>query len=83
MIQFLIWCVAVGIVDQIELKFLLKGHTKFSPDGGFGTIKKQSRRADVYTIEQVASEIIASTHKTERNKAIILEKKDFGNWKSA
>jgi len=28
MIQFFIWCVAVGIVDHIELKFLLKGHTK-------------------------------------------------------
>jgi len=31
----------------------------------------------------VASEIVASTHKTERNNAIILDTKDFGNWKSA
>jgi len=83
MIQFLIWCVATNIFDHVELKFMVKGHTKFSPDGGFGLIKKPYRHANVYTIEQVANEIKNSTRKTERNTAIILEKKEFGNWKMA
>ena len=56
--------------------------SKFSPDAGFGLIKKRYRRANVYTIEQVANEVKRSTRATERNDAIILEKKDFGNWKS-
>lgn len=83
MIQFFLWCIAIGMIDRIEFKFLLKGHTKFSPDGGFGLIKKHYRRENVYTIEQVANEIKKSTRVTERNDAIILEKKDFGDWKSA
>jgi len=82
-VQFFLWCIATGISDHIELKFMLKGHTKFSPDGGFGMIKKQYRRANVYTIGQVADEIKKSTRKSERNVAVILEKKDFGDWKSA
>ncbi len=82
MVHFFIWCIATGIVDHIELKFMLKGHTKFSPDGGFGLIKKRYRCANVYTIEQVAGEVKQSTRETERNDAIILKKEDFGNWKS-
>ena len=83
MIQFFIWCVATKILDHVELKFMVKGHTKFSPDGGFGLIKKQYRRTNVYTIEIVTNEITNSTRKTARNAAMILEKKDFGNWKIA
>jgi hypothetical protein len=30
MIQFFIWCVATKILDHVELKFMVKGHTKFS-----------------------------------------------------
>lgn len=81
-LQFFLWCIAIGICDHIELKFLLKGHTKFSPDGGFGMIKKHYRRTNAYAIEQVAEAIKKSTHETERNQAIILEKKNFGHWKS-
>lgn len=82
-IQFFLWCIANDIFDHIELKFMIKGHTKFSPDGGFGLIKKHYRRANVYTIEQVADAIKNSTRNTERNDAVILEEKDFGNWKSS
>ena len=45
---------------------MLKGHTKFSPDGGFGMIRKQYRRANVYTIGQVADEIISSIVRTKQ-----------------
>lgn len=82
-IQFFIWCVATGIADHIELRFLLKGHTKFSPDGGFGMIKKHYRRVNAYTIEHVADEVRKSTRGTRRNNAIILRNKKFGNWKTA
>lgn len=81
LIHFFLWCIANGIVDHIELKFLLKGHTKFSPDAGFGLIKKHYRTTNIYTIDQVAEEIEHSTQNTKRNLAIILERKDFGNWK--
>ena len=60
-IQFLIRSVATGIADHTELKFLLKGHTKFSPDGGFGMIKKHYRRVNAYTIGHVADEVRKST----------------------
>lgn len=83
MIQFFAWCVATGLFDHLELKFLLKGHTKFSPDGGFGLIKKRYRRANAYTIEHVADEVRKSTRESKRNEAIILAKEDFGNWRSA
>ena len=83
MIQFLAWCVATGMCDHLELKFLLKGHTKFSPDGGFGMMKKRYRRANASTIEHVADEVRKSTRETKRNEAIILGKEDFGNWRSA
>ncbi len=82
-IQFFLWCVAIGIADHIELKFLLKGHTKFSPDGGFGLIKKRYRRVNAYTIEHVADEVIKSTRESKRNDAVILENKDFRDWKTA
>ncbi len=83
MIHFFIWCIAAGIPDRTELKFMLKGHTKFSPDSGFGMIKKYYRSANVYTIRQVADAVKMSTRGTERNDAVILKNADFGDWKSA
>jgi len=83
LIHFFLWCIATDVVDHVELKFMLKGHTKFSPDGGFGMIKKHYRRANVYTIEHVANVLRISTPETKRNEAIILGKDDFGDWKSA
>jgi hypothetical protein len=82
-IHFFLWCVTIGIADHIELKFLLKGHTKFSPDGGFGIIKKHYRRVNAYTIEHVADAVRKSTIESKRNDAVILENKDFGDWKAA
>ena len=76
-------CVANAYAYHIELKFLLKGHTKFSEVRGFGLIKKHYRNTNTYTIEQIAEKIEKSTQETRRNRAIILEKNDFGSFQSA
>ena len=44
--------VMLGIFDHIELKFLVKGHTHCSVDGGHGLIKKEWRKRDVFSIKQ-------------------------------
>lgn len=82
-VHFLLWCVATGLLESVEMRFLVTGHTKFSPDGGFGLIKRQYCRANIYTIHQVARAVQDSTVTTQRNTAIILERNAFGDWKSA
>jgi hypothetical protein len=47
--------------DQIDLSFMVVGHTKFAPDGYFGLIKYRYRRSDVYTYHQLADLIEASS----------------------
>jgi hypothetical protein len=83
LVHFLLWCIATHVLDHVEVKFLVKGHTKFSPDGGFGMIKKHYRRATLYTIDQVAQAINQSTEETRRNAAVVLGKEAFGEWKTA
>ena len=38
-IQYLMWRVMTGLQETIELSFMLVGHTKFSPDRLFGSLK--------------------------------------------
>jgi hypothetical protein len=83
LVHFFLWCIATQVLDHVEVKFLVKGHTKFSPDGGFGLIKKYYRRANLYTIDQVTQAINQSTEKTHRNTALVLGKDAFGEWKTA
>lgn len=83
LVHFFLWCLATQVLDHVEVKFLIKGHTKFSPDGGFGLIKKYYRRANLYTIDQVAQAINQSTEETHRNTAVVLGKEAFGEWKTA
>ena len=35
---------------QIEFYFLISGHTKFGPDGSFGTIKSNIKKSNLYSI---------------------------------
>ncbi len=50
-----------GLHSNIELSFLVVGHTKFSPDGYFGLIRHRYRRSQVYTYEQLQQVIEASS----------------------
>jgi hypothetical protein len=66
LIQYLIYRVLAGLHTEIELSFLVVGHTKFSPDGYFGLIKRYYRRSEVYTYEQL-SDLIELSSKNGHN----------------
>lgn len=61
LIQYLMYRVLMGLHNQIELSFLVVGHTKFSPDGYFGLIRHRYRRSKVYTYEQLGKVIEESS----------------------
>ena len=60
-IQYLMYRVITGKHKSINLSFMLVGHTKFSPDGYFGLIKKRYRRSKVYTYDHLVNVINLST----------------------
>ena len=39
MVQYLMWRTLAGINEDVELSFMLVGHTKFAPDRFFGLLK--------------------------------------------
>jgi len=59
-LQYMMWRVATGMNSSIELAFMVAGHTKFSPDYGFGIFKRLYRNADVNSIEDVCNLISRS-----------------------
>lgn len=69
--------VMLGIFDQIELKFLVKGHTHCTVDGGHGLIKKEWRKRNIFSIQQ-AKKVIEECSNTQR--AIIISANEFYNW---
>lgn len=71
--------VILGIFDHIELKFLEKGHSHCTVDGGHGLIKKEWRKRNVFSIEQV-KQIIEEC--SDMQRAIILSPKEFFDWAS-
>jgi hypothetical protein len=62
-IQYLMYRTMMGKHQSMVLSFMLVGHTKFSPDGFFGLIKKRYRRSRVYTYEHLVEVINSSTDK--------------------
>jgi len=69
LIQYLMYRVLTGLHDKIALSFLIVGHTKFSPDGYFGLIKRHYRRSQVYTFEQLTS-LVESSSKNGHNVCV-------------
>ena len=61
LLQYLMYRVLSGKHKSITLSFMLVGHTKFSPDGYFGLIKKKYRRSKVYTYDHLVDVINSST----------------------
>ena len=55
MLWYLAWRVASGLHEVITLNFMVKGHTKFLPDSGFGLLKQEFRRSEVSSLECMAS----------------------------
>lgn len=60
-IQYLMYRVLSGLHTNIEMSFLIVGHTKFSPDSHFGFIKQRYRSSHIYTYEQLVKTIEEST----------------------
>eukprot|EP00834_Sanchytrium_tribonematis_P005854 NODE_385_length_8329_cov_0.434386.p4 type:complete len:173 gc:universal NODE_385_length_8329_cov_0.434386:6461-6979(+) len=60
MMKLLAWLCLTGKCDTIDMRFMIKGHTKFSPDAGFGHIKKKYALQDVFTVDQVKTLIESS-----------------------
>lgn len=73
LLQYLMYRVLTGLHDKIELSFLIVGHTKFSPDGYFGLIKRHYRRSQVYTYDQL-SDIVESSSKNGHNVCVRVSK---------
>jgi len=66
LIQYLMYRILSGLHSKIELSFLVVGHTKFSPDGYFGLIRRYYRRSKIYTYHQLvdAIEMSSKNHNT-------------------
>ncbi|XP_051997723.1 uncharacterized protein LOC127654555 [Xyrauchen texanus] len=54
MLWYLAWRVGHKLHDKIEIHFLIAGHTKFSPDCGFGLIKQAYMKTRVNTLADIA-----------------------------
>lgn len=88
-LQYLMYRVLTGLHNKIELSFLIVGHTKFSPDGYFGLIKRQYRRSQVYTYDQL-SDIVESSSRNGHNVCVRVSKniaspviyRDWSSWLS-
>lgn len=63
MIKLLCWLCLTGRSDWIELKFMVKGHTKFGPDGYFGMIKKVFHRTNTFSMEHLEEVVKQSSNK--------------------
>ena len=50
---FWLWLVMIGWYDNIELNFMISGHTKFVCDGYFENIKKLFYKTRINTVEDV------------------------------
>lgn len=53
MIHYLLFRTMMGFHDEINLSFMIVGHTKFGPDGYFGLIRRLYRKSKIYTYNQL------------------------------
>ena len=49
------WRVVTGLSTRIELAIMVAGHTKFSPDYGFGVFQKLYRHSELNSVEEVCA----------------------------
>ncbi|GFN93895.1 hypothetical protein PoB_002040100 [Plakobranchus ocellatus] len=65
MIWYLMWRCLTGRNHRIQLSFLIAGHTKFSPDGGFGLIKRKLKVTRVDCLQDIANVVHESARMNE------------------
>jgi len=78
--QFFLLTVYVGFLKHAELKFMIRGHTHCSIDGGHGIIKKEWRKRNIFSIEQATQVITGSSPVAGMQHATILRPENFFNW---
>lgn len=78
--QFFVLLVSLGVLTHVEMKFLIKGHTHCSVDGGHAMIKKAWRTHDVFTLGQAANVVEATSPTEGLHHAIIVTAQDFFDW---
>ncbi len=78
--QFFLLMVYVGFLKHAELKFMIRGHTHCSIDGGHGIIKKEWRKRNIFSIEQATQVITESSPVAGMQHATILRPENFFNW---
>ena len=69
MLQYLMWRCCTGKNIEIVLSFLIAGHTKFSPDGGFGLIKQKLRVSKVDCLQDLKTVVNTSS---KMNKPVLV-----------
>lgn len=60
-LHYLIYRVLARLHDNIELSFMIVGHTKFAPDGYFGLIRRRYRRSNIYTFDDLYQTVLDSS----------------------
>lgn len=50
---YLLLCVILGICETFELRMMLVGHTKFSPDAYFGLLKRKFCKSVIHSLEEL------------------------------
>lgn len=78
--QFFVLLVSLGLLAHVEMKFLIKGHTHCSVDGGHGVIKKAWRKHNVFTLEQAVEVVEATSPTAGMHRASIVSANDFFDW---
>ncbi|KAK3765711.1 hypothetical protein RRG08_026185 [Elysia crispata] len=61
MLWYLMWRCLMQRNQSIRLSFLVAGHTKFSPDGGFGLIKRKYRLTKVDCLQDIVDVVNSSS----------------------
>ena len=78
-INFLHWYITVNDwVEEIELAFGVPGHTKFSPDGYFGTVKARLNRSEHWGFRDTRAQVESATAKLEA----VLGNVTYHDWKA-
>ena len=57
---YLMWRILTGLHKTIEISFMIRGHTKFTPNRFFGLIKKRFRQTFVSTLDELVQVVRSS-----------------------
>jgi hypothetical protein len=79
-VKFLMLLCHLGMFNEVNLKFFVKGHTKNACDRGFGHIRKYVMNQEIWTFKHLADAVVSSA---SSNKCTALEDEDtpFSNYK--